>query len=423
MLRRFDERPSGLDPRLSEQLDVANCRSPVNEGTGQVDHHGAVKLVGPVTDGSAVPDNVPMIVIFRRRSRQNHDLAPVAREEIGESSPERTRTSGNDEPRPAVLHHAHNRQQMTTVRPSVTPLTRARQYFAMQSVAGIVWWIAVFVSDRVREWTLGGWDPSILVAPDIVLFVGASAVAAITGRRWWAVVVTIWSTGITATLAVYGLLERATGWGVVAMVVASAGSVAGTLTLWLGRLPTELFFVGPFAFRVAQPRTGRRHLLRSLLQLVVFWTIFFVLIPWVLVLAERRLMIEWEALQSDRWRAIGAVGFVAGSAAGLWSCVTMAIRGQGTPLPAETARVLVVRGPYRYVRNPMAVAGALQTASVGVWAGAWSVIAIGLVGAVAWNVLIRPTEEADLARRFGESYEHYRGRVRCWIPTLSRPSR
>ena len=94
--------------------------------------------------------------------------------------------------------------------------------------------------------------------------------------------------------------------------------------------------------------------------------------------------------------------------------------GHGTPLPASTARRLVVRGPYRYVRNPMAVAGAAQTMGVGLIVGAWTVIAVTLVGAVLWDVFIRPDEEADLARRFNGPYETYRNRVRCWVP---RPAR
>jgi hypothetical protein len=55
-----------------------------------------------------------------------------------------------------------------------TSSTKARWYFAVQSVGGIAWWIAVFASDDVREWTLGGWSPALLVVPDLVLFSGGS---------------------------------------------------------------------------------------------------------------------------------------------------------------------------------------------------------------------------------------------------------
>lgn len=50
--------------------------------------------------------------------------------------------------------------------------------------------------------------------------------------------------------------------------------------------------------------------------------------------------------------ACGALAMIAASALGLWSGATMAL-----PLPSATARKLVIAGPYRYVRNPMAVPG------------------------------------------------------------------
>ncbi|MEM6337020.1 MAG: isoprenylcysteine carboxylmethyltransferase family protein, partial [Bacteroidota bacterium] len=75
-----------------------------------------------------------------------------------------------------------------------------------------------------------------------------------------------------------------------------------------------------------------------------------------------------------------------------------------------------VRGPYRCVRNPMAVGGLSQGLAVGLWLGAWSVFAYVVAGGLLWHVFVRPIEEADLAARFGSRYEAYRRRVRCWIP-------
>jgi len=298
-----------------------------------------------------------------------------------------------------------------------TSVATARRYLGAQAIAGALWWLGIIASDDVRRWTLGGWSAAALVVPDVVFFVGASAMAALTGSRIAATVAAVWTTGVTVALTVYGLVARAAGWGVVAMAIASVGTLAAATTLWLGRLPTDRAFVGPFAFRVAGEASGSTHLRRSLVQLVVFWTAFFVVVPWVLVIVEHRLRLDWPALRAGHWRVVGASAFVVASALGLWSCVSMSLRGGGTPLPAQTARYLVIGGPYRYVRNPMAVAGAVQTAAVGLWAGSWTVVAIAFAGALAWNTFIRPAEEADLAARFGAAYERYCSVVRCWIPT------
>ncbi len=299
----------------------------------------------------------------------------------------------------------------------VAPVSVARAYFALQAVGGAAWWVAVIASGDVRVWTLGHWDPAILVGPDLVLFVGASALAAALGSRIAAAIAAVWTTAVTVALALYGLVEQTAGWGVVLMAVATLGTLAAAMTIWFGYLPTGWFFVGPFTFRVADEASGAHHLRRSLAQLVVFWIAFFVVVPLVLMMVEQRLHLSWNALDHGSVRLVGVATFLLGSALGLWACVTMALRGNGTPLPAETARELVVTGPYRSVRNPMALAGLVQTVGVGLVVGSWMVLAVAAAGALAWNVFIRPAEEDDLAVRFGEPYRHYADHVRCWIPT------
>jgi protein-S-isoprenylcysteine O-methyltransferase Ste14 len=298
----------------------------------------------------------------------------------------------------------------------VAPVSAARGYLALQAAGGMVWWLAVFASDDVQRWTLGRWDPAVLVGPDLVLFVGASAVAAWSGSRVMAAVAAAWTVTVTVAIVTYGLLEQAAGWGVVLMSLATVGTVAAAATMWFGHLPTAWFFVGPFSFRVAEPAPGAQHLRRSLAQLLVFWTTFFVVVPLVLSLAEQRLQVESHLFDPTGVRLIGAAAFLLGSALGIRACVTIALHGNGTPLPAATARDLVVAGPYRSVRNPMAVAGVLQTAGVGVMLGSWMVVAVSLMGATVWHLVIRPVEEADLAARFGEPYRRYTRHVRCWVP-------
>ena len=94
----------------------------------------------------------------------------------------------------------------------------------------------------------------------------------------------------------------------------------------------------------------------------------------------------------------------------------MAVYGRGTPLPTASAPRLVVRGPYRWVRNPMALGGILQGVAIGLCAASFTVIAYSLCGAVLWHLLVRPEEEADLRERFGEDYERYQQQVALWIP-------
>jgi hypothetical protein len=74
----------------------------------------------------------------------------------------------------------------------------------------------------------------------------------------------------------------------------------------------------------------------------------------------------------------------------------MSTLGDGTPLPSAMPNRLVIAGPYRWVRNPMAVSGIVQGAAVGFILQSWLVVAYAVVGSLVWNYAIRPHEESDL---------------------------
>jgi protein-S-isoprenylcysteine O-methyltransferase Ste14 len=112
--------------------------------------------------------------------------------------------------------------------------------------------------------------------------------------------------------------------------------------------------------------------------------------------------------------AIGAVGLALFAA----SLRRFAGEGRGTLAPWDPPRDLVVRGPYRFVRNPMisgvlfvlfAKALVLRSLPHGVWASAF----------LALNLIYIPLhEEPQLARRFGEPYREYCQHVRRFLPRM-----
>jgi protein-S-isoprenylcysteine O-methyltransferase Ste14 len=291
-----------------------------------------------------------------------------------------------------------------------------RAYFAVQAVGGAVWWIAVFTVPFVRQATLGGLDPLVLAALDLPLFVGASALAAC-GVQWAAVVATGWTLLVTAGLAAYATVTTLAGWGVLVMAGASAGSLVGLCLMRFGRVPTERITAGPFGFRPADAgRSARVNLGATLAQLLVFWTLFLVAIPLVIAWVEQRWRLGLDLPPPAR--GSGVVLLVLASALGVWAALSMSTKGHGTPLPSSMPNRLVIAGPYRFVRNPMAVAGIAQGVAVGLLLSSWLVIAYAVIGAVVWNVGIRPLEEADLEARFGDEFRRYRTAVRCWWPRI-----
>lgn len=291
----------------------------------------------------------------------------------------------------------------------------ARPYFAVQAACAGLWWLLVFTVEPVRIATLGDLDPVLVGLFDVPLFAIASLLAAL-GQRWAVWVVWPWTLAVTAALVIYATVTGLAGWGVLAMIAASGGTTAAAvLALW-GRLPTELLLTGPLRIREARTTSAPRHVASTGAQLVLFWGLFLVVLPLVIAACERRWGLE---APIPAWLRIAGVALLAAaSALGLWSALAMSLRGEGTPLPSATARRLVVAGPYRFVRNPMAVAGIAQGVAVGLILGSWLVVGYALAGSLVWNWGVRPQEEADLEARFGVAYRDYQAAVRCWVPRV-----
>lgn len=169
-------------------------------------------------------------------------------------------------------------------------------------------------------------------------------------------------------------------------------------------------------FRVARDGPTRRHVVTTLLQTSAFWTVFLVLLPWAIHAATTGFDLAPTPFAGHR--VLGIALFIAGSTLGLASGLHMAVRGRGTPLPLCMARELVVTGPYRHIRNPMATAGIAQGTAVGLFLGDWFVVGYALAGAVLWHTIARAPEERDLAERFGDAYRGYRDAVPLWRPRL-----
>ena len=117
-------------------------------------------------------------------------------------------------------------------------------------------------------------------------------------------------------------------------------------------------------------------------------------------------------------KVLGWAIFLAAGAIGLPCGILFAVHGDGTPLPLDTANNLVIRGPYRHIRNPMATMGILQGVAVGMILGSFLVILYSIIGGVVWHLIARPWEEADLEDRFGDEYRTYRSAVPLWYARL-----
>ena len=116
----------------------------------------------------------------------------------------------------------------------------------------------------------------------------------------------------------------------------------------------------------------------------------------------------------------GALLTIAGAALAAWCVLAFAVVGRGTPAPFDPPRDLVMRGPYRYVRNPMYLGAAAAMLGVALFYRAPGLLAYAVVLMVFAHLFVVGYEEPTLRRKFPHRYSEYFERVRRWVPTLRR---
>lgn len=143
---------------------------------------------------------------------------------------------------------------------------------------------------------------------------------------------------------------------------------------------------------------------------VTVWLPFFILLDGMPVSPA-----TWGPLQFGALPLAGV-----GLAVYFWCLWDFVAAGRGIPLPLDHPRRLVVRGLYRYVRNPMYL-GVLCVLLAEVSFFRSTVLLLYTIG---WFVIVHAFvvlyEEPTLRRKFGDEYDRYVRSVRRWLP--GRPS-
>jgi protein-S-isoprenylcysteine O-methyltransferase Ste14 len=155
--------------------------------------------------------------------------------------------------------------------------------------------------------------------------------------------------------------------------------------------------------------------LRSAVLLALENLLFTVLVPGTVAGYVPYQITRSGSLASGGWLLLGGALFLLGVAIYAWCVWDFASFGRGTPAPIDAPKRLVVRGLYRYSRNPMYV-GVLSV--VLGWSAAYAdlrVLAYAAFVLLAFSLFVRLYEEPHLEREFGDEYREYRGRVGRWL--------
>jgi protein-S-isoprenylcysteine O-methyltransferase Ste14 len=139
-----------------------------------------------------------------------------------------------------------------------------------------------------------------------------------------------------------------------------------------------------------------------------------VLVPYYLLSTRT----DARPLNLGDWGYFGLLLLIVGALVYLRCAWDFAIGGRGTPAPVDPPKELVVRGLYRYVRNPMYIGVALVVLGEAFFFGGRILFEYVGIMLLFFHAFVLLYEEPTLKRKFGESYDRYCRSVPRWIPGL-----
>lgn len=138
-------------------------------------------------------------------------------------------------------------------------------------------------------------------------------------------------------------------------------------------------------------------------------------LPWYLL---RNATIDWSS-RSPAWMTGTTIVLITGFTLFASSLYEFVTRGHGTLAPWDPPRELVVRGPYRFVRNPMITGVIIVLIGEALLFRSREVLQWAAIFTAMNFVYIPLLEEPFLVQRFGDAYREYCRNVPRLIPRFS----
>jgi protein-S-isoprenylcysteine O-methyltransferase Ste14 len=273
--------------------------------------------------------------------------------------------------------------------------------YLIQAALISLWWVGLFMS---QEFFRAFQFPNIskvafnsFLIPDLVLIMSLSLIRAYKNIKplEWVIL------GAFAYGSLYCLNAS----------ILTGGGLLSTTIMILG-LGYNLFIVSQSRlFKQSKSQSQFLNGLKTAFQIICFWSISLVLLPWIIANS-----FNLSATDKIILEIVAFALFIISSILGLSSAFAIVKHGDGTPLPTDQTNQLVTSGIYKYVRNPMAIAGMGQGIAVSIFFESIHILIYTILGGFLWHIVVRPIEERNMLNRFGKAYEDYTNTVGLWFP-------
>jgi len=124
---------------------------------------------------------------------------------------------------------------------------------------------------------------------------------------------------------------------------------------------------------------------------------------------------SWGAVVYARSPAAAVLLGIAGVGLAFWGQQIFAAAGTEIMPASASNKALVVRGPFRFTRNPMYLGLILASLGIALYAGTIPFLFVPVLVFLLCNFAFVPFEEAKMQRQFGTQYTDYTQRIRRWI--------
>ena len=144
--------------------------------------------------------------------------------------------------------------------------------------------------------------------------------------------------------------------------------------------------------------------------------LFTIFVPGTIAVYVPLFVFSNEAAETSIGALAGALLVLSGAAVYLWCLWDFANFGRGTPAPIDPPKHLVIRGLYRFTRNPMYVGVLSVIAGWALLFQSRSLVIYWLCTAIFFHLFVLLYEEPHLRQVFGPSYKQYCSQVSRWLP-------
>ena len=138
-------------------------------------------------------------------------------------------------------------------------------------------------------------------------------------------------------------------------------------------------------------------------------------LPWYLLRLSQPGKVSFGLLST-----ISGILLCLGGAALLFSGASYLVRrGDGTPLPFDPPKRMVVSGPYAHIQHPMLAGLSLIVFGEACWFHSLPLGVYAAAVALCAHLFVTLQEEPRLQERFGEDYAAYQAATPRWLPFSS----